>query len=622
MSNAANFFLEPTLLYALLLLIPFLLIYFIRPKPKHEVIPTLMFLFKDMGRDKKTTFFRRLIHDLLFLLQLLALLLLLLSLAKPYINVAKESLFKNTVIVLDASASMKADYDGGTRFEEAISLAKKNLGLVNTLIIVKKTPNVVLIDKSSGEIKDYLNGLKPTDTTTNLYDSINAAGAYAKADSRVVVISDFIDTETDSSLSTARKTLESQGIKVDFLSVNKAVNNVGIVDLKIDEKKTTAVIKNYNQEEANVKARINDLEEYLSIPANSQELFSFSTPPGTSKLEIELQGAKDGFGPDNTAYISTVSDVKKKVLMITNTPNPERTFLFNVLDVMKNIEIEIAIPPKIPDLGGYDVFIFKDINPGLVLPGTYDGVKKELDEKGSAAIIIAQSSPSMLSIDYQGLLPMWANDTIKSEAGANIIPGASESLTADIEFGITKKYFSMSLMPEKPIVTLAAADDKNLLITFNSLGNGKVFFYGILDEDKEADASFAKTPYYFTFWKRIMDFATNTPSLYELNYKTGSMIVFGEAQKIATPEGAITTDQLALESMGLYSLNDRALAVNLINNKESDVNNQGNTDEEGFAQTSEKFKEKVPFELTDYLLVGVIIILLLEFLYIKARGDL
>ena len=67
-----NFFLSPIWLYALLLLIPFILLYLIGPKPKHKVIPSLMFLFKDLGRDKRTNFFRRLIRDLLFLLQLAA----------------------------------------------------------------------------------------------------------------------------------------------------------------------------------------------------------------------------------------------------------------------------------------------------------------------------------------------------------------------------------------------------------------------------------------------------------------------------------------------------------------------------------------------------------------------
>jgi hypothetical protein len=272
---ASNYFLEPIWLYALFLLILFILIYLIRPKPKQKIIPTLMFLFKDLGQDKKMNFFRKLIRDLLFLFQFFILLFLLVSAAKPYVNVTKESLFKNTVLVLDVSASMNSDYKSHTRFDEAVDLARKNLGIVNTVILAKKTPEVVLVEESSGAVRDYLNKLSPTDTPTNLYESISTAGGYAKSDSRVVVISDFIDTETDTGLDTAKKTLEAQGIKVDFIRVFEPVDNVGIIDLMIDNEKTSAVIKNYNQQPVEAKLKINSLEETLSIPANSQELFTF-----------------------------------------------------------------------------------------------------------------------------------------------------------------------------------------------------------------------------------------------------------------------------------------------------------------------------------------------------------
>ena len=618
LASASRFFLEPIWLYALLLLIPFILLYLIRPKPKHKVIPSLMFLFRDLGRDKKINFFRKLIRDLLFLLQLLALLFLLLSIAKPYVNVAKEALFKNTVLVLDVSSSMKADYNGKTRFDEAVTLARKNLGAINTLILAKKTPEVVLIDENSGEIRDYLNKLEPTDTSTNLYDAISTAGGYAKSDSRIVVISDFIDTETDTDLDTAKKTLEAQGIKVDFIKVFEPVNNVGIVDLDIDEKKTSAVIKNYNQEPVDVKVKVNSLEESLSIPADSQELFTFSTPPGTSKLELEVLGLKDGFESDNTAFISAPSDVKRKVLLITNNQNPEKTFLFNAFDVMKNTVIDIAVPPKIPGLEGYDIYIFKDIDPNLILPGTIKGVKEEAEEDGKTVIIAAQSN--LLSIDYYGLMSMRYNETLA--VTTNILASSSESLTTNIEFGLTKKYFRTSPLEGISLVIIAAAEDKTPLVTFNTLGNGKVFFYGILDEDKNADTSFAKSPVYFVFWKRLADFATDTPSIKNLNYQTGSVLNFNEEQRIQTPKGKITTKSLILENAGLYTLNDRVIAINLLDAKESDVSNVGGLSEEGFSQPSDRFKEKVPFELTDYLVIIAIILLLIEFLYIKLRGDL
>jgi hypothetical protein len=618
---ASKYFLEPNLTYALLLLIPFFLLYLIRPKPRQKVMPSLMFLFKDMGRDRKMQFFRKLIQNLLFIFQLLILLFLLTSAAKPFIDVTKESLFKNTVLVLDASASMKSDYKGGTRLDEAVSLAKKNLGSINTVILVKKTPEVVLVEEDIGKVRDYLSKLKPTDTPTNLYEAISTAGGYAKSDSRVVVISDFIDTETDTDLDTAKKTLEAQGIKVDFIRVFEPVKNIGIVDLIIDNEKTSAVVKNYNAGNVSVKIKVNTLEETMGIPPNSQELFTFSTPPGTSKVEIEANGMKDGFAVDDVAFISTPSDTKKKVIIITNNLNYQKTYLYNAFSVMKNVAVDVAIPPKIPDLSNYDVFVLKDIDPNLILPGTFAGIKKEVEEKGKAAILLAQSNPTLLSIDFHGLLPMWTNETLTS-TGTNIIAGSTESITANIEFGVTKKYFRMNLEPEKPVVVLAGTDDDNPIVTFNNLGSGKIFFYGILDEDKQADTGFAKSPVFFVFWKRIIDFATNTPSIKNLNYLTGSTLSFSKEERIQTPEGRITAKSLSLDYEGLYTLNDRTIAISLINDQESDVSKAGTIDEKGISQSSDKFKDKVPYELTDYLIVLAILVLFMEFIYIKMRGDL
>jgi len=617
MIMAARFFLEPGWVYAFILLIPFILLYLIKPKPRYQMIPTLMFLFRDMGRARKTNFLRRLITNLLFILQLLLMLCILIAIAKPYVDVTKESLFKNTVIVLDVSSSMKAGLDSGTRFEKAVSIAKDGLGGINTLILAKKTPEAVLIDESAGKTKEYLNKLQPTDNPTNLYGAISAAGSYAKADARIIVISDFIDTETDTDLNTIKKTLEAQGTKVDFVRVFSVVPNIGIVDLSVTDIKTSAVIRNYNPEPVDIKLKVNKVEESLKIGAGSKELFTFTTPPGTSKLELELGGAADEFKADNVAYVSAPSDTEKRVLFITNNNAYGKTYLFNALDVMKNVKIDVAIPPKIPSLTGYDVFIFKDVNPNLILPGTFKGVKKEVEEGGKAAIIASQTDA--LSVDYQGLLPLQVKGITKDMT--NILPVGGESLTSNIDFGITKKYFDVAKIEGKQVVLIAASDNMTPIITFSSMANGKVLFYGILDEDKEAETFFGKSPGYFVFWKRTVDFMTNTPSIKNLNFRTGSLLSFAEEQRIETPAGKITTKDLSLDNAGMYTLKDRTIAINLANEKESDVGKEDSLAAQGVSQGGDRFKEKTPLELEYLFIWAALILLLLELLYVKMRGD-
>ena len=113
-------------LWALLSLVPFIIIYLRRPRPQDQVIPSLMFLIKNKKTSQKYSLFRKLIHNLLFLLQLLALLLLSVSVAAPFISIPYDVTLENTVLIIDSSGSMQAKEDG-TRFEKAIKEARKVL---------------------------------------------------------------------------------------------------------------------------------------------------------------------------------------------------------------------------------------------------------------------------------------------------------------------------------------------------------------------------------------------------------------------------------------------------------------------------------------------------------------
>jgi hypothetical protein len=616
LSLASNMFLEPMLLALLLLLIPFFIMYLIKSKPQFEVLPSLMFLFKDKDNKKKNSFLQKFVRDPLFFLQLLILLLLLFSASKPYLSVPKESLFKNNVVVLDASSSMNTAFDSTTRFNEAKKIAKDSLGAVNTLILAKNVPEVTHVEEGAGKISGYLNTLEATDTTTNLYESIITAASYANSDTRIIVISDFLQTETREDLQALRNSLQAQGIKVDYEKVYQEKKNFGIVELDIGEEETKATIKNFNQEPYDVQIKIGEKTETLSIKELSQETISFSTPQGNSKIEILT---KDDFSNDNVAYISTPTNSQKRALLITNNKNPQKTFIYNAIDLMKNIDITVASPPQVPSLEGFDIYIFKDVSASLILPREFREAERLARENGKSVIIMAQSD--FLAVNYQDLLRASSSKIIKQNTN---IYAKGSTITKDIDIGFTKKYFDFNPYNNSGIISLAATEDNNPIITYRQEGKGKIFFYGILDEDDDAEAFFSRSPQYFVFWKRLLDFATNTPSLKNLNQKTNNIVSLGEKQTIATPNGKITTDKLELEKTGLYNLKDRIIVANLLNEQESYINEIKVAESSSLTAKSSgnRFNQKVPFEITDYLLIAAIILLLLEIVYIKFRGDI
>ena len=99
-------------------------------------------------------------------------------------------------------------------------------------------------------------------------------------------------------------------------------------------------------------------------------------------------------------------------------------------------------------------------------------------------------------------------------------------------------------------------------------------------------------------------------------------MIIGRTVKVTTPSDTIHASTLIFEEDGLYRLPDRTIAVNLLNEKESDINvdkTLGN-DPGDFKLTSVTETRELRFDLP--LIIGALVVLFLELLYIKTRGDL
>src|SRR3989338_6075153 len=106
----SSYFANPVGLLAFLSLIPLIIIYLIRPKPKKQEFPSLAFLMSQKKDKALSSFLSSFFRDPLFLIQLIALILLSASVAYPYVLRAESEVANEAVIVLDASASMQASY--------------------------------------------------------------------------------------------------------------------------------------------------------------------------------------------------------------------------------------------------------------------------------------------------------------------------------------------------------------------------------------------------------------------------------------------------------------------------------------------------------------------------------
>jgi hypothetical protein len=589
--------------WALLLLVPLILLYLIRPKPKLMTIPSLMFFMKSSGATKLTSFLRQFLRDWLFLMQFLIVFLLASTLAQPYVNYFHDITSENTVIVFDVSASSQAMEGGKSRFDIAMDKARSLLGSKNTIILAKDVAQIGIQDADVPDTIEYLNALRPKDTTSRIGDAVILGGeVLAGKEGRVIAISDFINTAGQDP-HIAKAVVESRGIKVDFINTATGDHrtNIGIVDMLVEPTTTTVYVKNYEPSQQKIKVSIGEGAKDLTLAARSIETFSIITPPGTTKVELNVQ---DDFKIDNRVYVSSPSDAKTKALLIANNAS---IFLKNALLASGEIELTIAEPPIIPK-GDFDVYIIHNVAKASLLPGTFEDIRNRVEE-GANVIVAAQEDSDRM--DYKGLIPV---DLGGRAEGGFITVDQLNRFTKNIEFGSVEYYFSST--PKDNALTILSVAGKPL-VSVSRREKGKIAYYGILEKSSD----FPYSPGYPIFWTELMRFMTDQQDVKNLNFRTGDTMILDALQKIETPTKVLKKSAIIFDEAGIYKFEDgRTIAVNLLNERESDINSNTSMGAKSTEFVLEPVKEKRKFEFEQSFVLIALIILFIELLYVKMRG--
>lgn len=590
---------NPGGLWALLFLVPLIILYLIRPKPKLLAIPSLMFFLKSSGIRRLNSFLKQITHDWLFLIQLLLLLGLVLTFAHPFTKYQHDVTASNTVIVLDVSASSQAAEGSRSRFDLSIAQTKKVLGSKNTIILAKDVPFIVLQDASAEDASKFLNSLTPKSTISRIGEAVILAGETLK-EGRVVVISDFINTGGQDP-DIAKAVLESKGLVVDFINIaGSPRKNVGIVQFDAGNDQCTVYVKNYFTELEKFNLRIGSTVVPMSVPAGGIETFSFKTPAGVAKLELDVS---DDFAVDNFAFLSAPAGGKAKVLLITNN---ESTFLKNALLASGELDVTVTEPPVISE-GDFDVIVIHNVDPAQVLPGTYEDILQRA-ENGVTVIVGVQDESDR--IDYRGLLPV--KITGKSDGGFVNVEQLNR-FTKNIDFGAVTNVFLAEPLGEQSII---ASVNQIPVITVKPVGVGKLVYFGIFE-----DSEFKYAPHYPIFWTELMKFVTEQQDVRNLNFKAGDTLILDKEQKIKTPSKTLKRAALVLDEVGVYELEDRVIAVNLVDELESNINLEKSIGTKSVEYELKPVKETREFPLDIWLLVLALFFVVFEVFFVKYRGD-
>ncbi len=591
---------NPSGLWALLALIPLIILYLIRPKPKVMPIPSLMFFLKSSGARKLNSFLKQITRDWLFLIQLLMLIALALTFAQPFTKYQHDVTASNTVIVLDVSASSQVEEGSKTRFELSVAQAKKVLGNKNTIILAKDVPFIALQDATAEQASKFLNGLKPRETPSKIGEAIILAGE-ALGEGRVVVISDFINTGGQDP-DVAKAVLQSKGLVVDFINIaGPPRSNVGIIQLDAGNDQTTVYVKNYDAQQKTVPLKIGSTQTTLTISSKGTETYSFKTPTGATKVEIQ---ANDDFPVDNEAFLSAPAGGKSKVLLVANNAS---IFLKNALLASGEFDVTMTEPPVIAQ-GKFDVILINNIDMRQLLPGTFEDIRKKAEE-GATVIVAVQDNSE--KIDYKGLLPVKFSG--RSDGGFVDVEQLNR-FTKNIDFGKTDYVLKAETVGDQTVIASVGGIPA---ITFKPSGAGKLVYYGIPET-----SDFKYSPHFPIFWTELIKFVTEQQDVKNLNYRTGETLLLDEEQTIKTPTRVLKRAALILDEQGVYELEDRVIAVNLVDELESNINMDKKIGTKSVDYELKPVKETREFHWEIWLLAIALALVVFEVFFIKYRGDL
>jgi hypothetical protein len=437
---------------------------------------------------------------------------------------------------------------------------------------------------------------------------------------RIVVFSDFTSWSGDDP-SVAKKLAEANGINVEFVTISGRTDNIGIVNGWFESSDYKIVIKNFNKEARDVKIDVttnnqNVLSSTLNLKGQSSEYFAISNlNPGITKISLNVE---DALSVDNYAYVIIPESVKRDILYITdNAKSPSVV----ALGLIPYTTVKKADTKSLPSMSDYSI-VFVSASPSQETAKSLSNYVKG----GGNAVIIA--SPELKDME---LLPVELDD-LSNRTSLNVVQPSMITSGIDIDKIEVKKHFKARA--KRGAVSLIEGGDKSAMLAYWKFGKGMVIFSGLADPQGEniydplnenVWNDFHANAAYPLFWKQMLEWISGSLDVSEYNAKTGQFIKLPAAQTIKTPGDSVTTDLLLLDEVGIYELPDKDTAVNLYDERESNLAGGGISETPQAAGKEISYNVQTirkPKYLDVYLIMAGIFLVVLELVYLRWRGEL
>ena len=577
-------FRNPTALLGLLSIIPLIIIYLIRPRPKEIRFSATQFLQE--GEAERSAVLSRLVNDPLFWVQLLALCSLTVAAAGPYsTDVAPAS--SHLAVVLDCSASMQAS------FSRALEMIDPYLDKYQRVSIVfaASRADVTLQEGSAAEARDVLRQAEPKAVSSDLSSGMTLAENLLSSEGgHILVVSDFISWTGDDPSST-RKILEADGrVSIVFADSYQGGDNLAMVEAwdvpGPGYVNHTALVHNYGfAKTVTIKIDGPGGEDSRTVQVDGEDEYylTFTAYPGVNEISLDID---DAVSWDNHAYIS-VSDTGKKSVLYLGEESPALAALRS----LPNVQVKTTGKPEGNDL----VVVAKNASLNGELNRYIDGGRVIFIASG-------QESPEFLPVRVTGVEAGPATPWVRNE-------GFAKGLHFD-EIGLFQFPKATS---RKGSTTMVEANGAPIL-SYWRLGKGLVVYSGL-----EMDSDFYIRPEYPIFWYQMINWVTDVPDVSQSNRKTGEIIHLGEPTLVETPSTSLTTSSLILDEVGVYRYQGQTVAANMYDPKESSLRRTGEIVAGQFTGGSRE--TTVEKDLSNWIIALAAFAVLLELVVMRKRKE-
>ena len=597
-------FLSPLGLAALLAALPVIVLYLIRPDPRRLRLPTTRFLVDADGTSSSRPLFRRLKRNLVLLLQLLAILLFALALATPYVPAAQSETVEETVVVVDATASMNTESGGATRFERAVDAAAGATTSTTSVVVADDGASVPLRAGTAADAEETLGTLRPTGAPGNLRTAISRATSLAGENARVVVFSDFAG---GSEWRSAVQAAEARGLTVELRQFDGGgADNVGIVDRRFSGEEVTVSVQNFGSETVTRQVSLGDQREQIELAPGDVRTVTFPVPPDGGEVRLS---PRDSFPTDDVAYVAAPADATVDVLVVANDRN---RYLETALSVIEPVETTGVAPPEpVPDPpdDAYDVVLYTGVDAGEIGDEHVAAGREAVAAGGGVGIQAGESMP----VGAYGDLLLIEPDSVASNP--TLATPADAELTRDLSFPPPERYVRGELRSGRAVLSTT---DGTPIVATDTRDGGRVLYYGYI----ESASTFKYDFEYPVFWKRSVFALAGRESLPRLNLATGDRLPLDGETTVDTPRGEVTAASVTPLEPGFYTADGVRYSASLLSADESSVAAPDVDASTSDGPTTREEERTAPDPLTEFVALGVIAAVLGELLALRRRGDL